>query len=158
MLPEAQEHVAALEAKETAERQATLQQTERVRMIGVLQQTIADAERRKVAPIFSNETAELSNSSMQSRVDRLANDYENRLWHELQAGRRYPLDLCSEGAIAYFCRDLILSKLPALAAKISSRDFKGEVASEEKRAAVVADCDRIISEAKVRLAELAVPS
>lgn len=154
MLPEAQEHVATMEAKETAERQATQQHTERVRMIGVLQQTIADAERRKAAPIFSNETAELSHASMQSHVDRLASDYENRLWHELQAGRRYPLDLCSEGAIAYFCRDLILGKLPALAAKISSRDFRGEVASEEKRAAVVAECERIISDAKAKLAEL----
>lgn len=154
MLPEAQEHVAALEAKETAERQAALQHTERVRMIGMLQQTIADAERRKAAPIFSNETAEMSHASMQNRVDRLANDYENRLWHELQTGRRYPLDLCSEGAIAYFCRDLILGKLPALAAKISSRDFKGEVASEERRAAVVAECDRIIVDARAKLAEL----
>lgn len=154
MLPEAQEHVAALEAKETAERQAALQHTERVRMIGVLQQTIADAERRKAAPIFSNETAEISHSSMQSRVDQLADDYENRLWHELQAGRRYPLDLCSEGAIAYFSRDLILGKLPALAAKISSRDFRGEVASEETRAAVVAECDATIADASAKLDEL----
>jgi len=154
MLPEAQEHVAALETKETAERQATQQHTERVRMIGVLQQAIADAERRKVAPIFSNETAELAHTSMQNHVDRLAADYENRLWHELQAGRRYPLDLCSEGAIAYFCRDTILGKLPALAAKISTRDFRGEVAGEAKRMAVIAECDRIIADAKAKLAEL----
>lgn len=154
MLPEAQEHVAALEAKETAERQAALQHTERVRMIGMLQQTIADAERRKAAPIFSNETAEISHASMQAHVDRLASDYETRLWHELQAGRRYPLDLCSEGAIAYFSRDLILGKLPALAAKISSRDFRGEVASEEARAAVVAECDATIADASAKLDEL----
>ena len=51
MLNIAADHINAVEAKEASFRTTELAHTERVRMIGVLQRTIADAERRKVAPI-----------------------------------------------------------------------------------------------------------
>lgn len=52
MLNIAADHIDAVEAKEAAERLAKREQTDRATLIGVLQRTIVDAERRKVAPIF----------------------------------------------------------------------------------------------------------
>ena len=48
MLNIAADHIAAVEAKDAAERLAKQQQTDRVTLIGLLQRTIADAERRKI--------------------------------------------------------------------------------------------------------------
>lgn len=50
--------------------------------------------------------------------------------------------------------DGAVPKLPALADLINSRDGRGNGISEAKRAAVVAECDKVIAEAKAKLAEL----
>lgn len=154
MLNIAADHIKAVEAKEASQRAAEQERTEKVRMIGVLQRTIADAERRKVAPIFSGEDAANTFQGMNDNVERLADEYQNDLWHARHGGRVVRLDLSSDKAIAYFFGDIIRAKLPALADQINSRDGRGNGISEAKRAAVIAECDRIISDAKAKLAEL----
>jgi len=154
MLNIAADHINAVEARETAERQAAQEHTERVRTIGVLQRTIADAERRKVEPIFANEEAATTFQVIKGNVESLAAEYQHTLWQSRHSGRGMRLDLSSDQGIAYFFGDIISTKLPALADQINSRDGRGNGISEEKRAAVIAECDRIISDAKAKLAEL----
>ena len=124
------------ENREAAERKAVMEKTERLRMIGVLQQIIAEAERRMRAPVFVNDTAEGTYQIMKSSIERLANEYETRLWHELQGGRKYPLEPDSAGAICYFFGELMLAKLPGLADRITSRDGRGQGFAEERKSAV----------------------
>lgn len=156
MLNIAADHINSVEAKDAAERLARREQTDRVTLIGVLQRTIADAERRKVAPIFSSESAETTFQGMHGNVEQLAAEYQNRLWQARQSGRGCQLELSSDQAIAYFFGDIIIAKLPALADQINSRDGRGSGINEAKRAAVVAECDATIADAKARLAELTV--
>lgn len=156
MLNIAADHINAMEAKERAERLAQQQQTERVSQIGALQRVIAEAEHRKVAPIFTSEDAALSYRNLKSRVEVLANQYERELWGARQSAQPYPLNLGDEKAIAYFFGDIIAEKLPTLAARICSRDCRGQVGDEAKRAEVVAECDATIADAKARLAALGV--
>lgn len=156
MLNIAADHINAVEAREASFRAAEQDHTERVRMIGVLQRTIADAERRKLAPIFANEDAETTFRSMKTKVENLAAEYENRLWHERQGGRKYPLDLASEAAIAFFNLDSIMAKLPGLADRINSRNGRGGGIYEEKRVETIAECEATIANAKAKLAELTV--
>ena len=154
MLNIAAEHIAAVEAKDAAERLAKQQQTDRVTLIGLLQRTIADAERRRVAPIFASEEAASTFQGMMSNVERLAAEYQHGLWQARQSGRGGNSDLSSDHAIAYFFGDIIKSRLPVLADQINSRDGRGNGISEAKRAAVVAECDATIAEAKARLSAL----
>lgn len=154
MLNIAADHINAVEAKDAAEKLARREQTDRVTLIGVLQRTIADAERRKVEPIFSSESAATTFQGMKDNVERLATEYQNNLWQSIHNARGCKLDLSSEQAIAYFFGDIISAKLPALADLINSRDGRGNGISEAKRAAVVAECDKVIAEAKAKLAEL----
>ncbi len=151
MLNIAADHINAVEAKDAAERLARREQTDRVTLIGVLQRTIADAERRKVAPIFSSEEAADTFKVMTGNVERLAAEYQHNLWQSIHSARGCKLDLSSDHAIAYFFGDIISAKLPALADKINSRDGRGTGISEAKRAAVVAECDKTIAEAKAKL-------
>lgn len=150
------EHINAMEAKERAERQAQQQLTERATQIGALQRVIAEAERRKTAPIFNSEDAATSYRNMRARVEALAQEYERNLWGARQSAQPYPMNLGDEKAIAYFFGDIIAEKLPALAARICSRDCRGQVGDEAKRAEVVAECDATIADAKARLAALGV--
>jgi hypothetical protein len=152
----ASDHINAVEAKEASFRAAEQEHTEKVRMIGVLQRTIADAERRKVEPIFSSESAAHTFKGMKDNVERLAAEYQNGLWQSVHSARGCKLDLSSDHAIAYFFGDIISAKLPALADQITSRDGRGNGISEAKRAAVVAECDKTIAEGKAKLAELSV--
>lgn len=154
MLNIAADHIEAVEAKDSAERRARREHTDRVTLIGVLQRTIADAERRKVAPIFSSESSETTFQGMHGNVEKLAAEYQNRLWQARQSGRGCQLELSSDQAIAYFFGDIISAKLPDLADQINSRDGRGNGLNEAKRVAVVAECDQIISDAKAKLAEL----
>jgi hypothetical protein len=150
----AAEHINAVEAKEAAERFAKQQQTDRVAQIGLLQRTIADAERRKTDPIFINEEAEGIFVAMKNNVDRLAADYERSLAQARQSASPCLLQLDSEGANAYFFKETILAKLPELADRISSRNGLGSGLVESKRAAVVSKCDVVIAEAKAKLETL----
>jgi len=68
--------------------------------------------------------------------------------HALQGGRPYPLNIGSEGAIAFFCGEMILEKLPGLADCISSRSGRGNGINEAKRDAVIVECERTIAEAR----------
>lgn len=147
----AADHINKVEAKQTAETIANRSRSDREALIAGLRQTIADAERRKVAPIFANEDVETTFNSMKARVENLAAEYENRLWHDLQGGRKYPLDLASEAAVAFFNLDSIIAKLPGLADRINSRSGRGSGIYEEKRAAVVAECEATIAEARAKL-------
>lgn len=151
MLNIAADHINAVEAKEASFRATELAHTERVRMIGVLQRTIADAERRKVAPIFSGEDAATTFQGMIGNVERLAAEYQNGLWQSRQCGRGTKLDLLSDQAIAYFFGDIISAKLPALADQVNSRDGRGGGINEAKRAAVIAECEATIADAKAKL-------
>lgn len=152
----AADHITATENKERSERQAQQEHTDRVCLIGSLQRTIADAERRMVAPIFANEDTATTHEIMKGHIEKLANEYEHRLWQERQGGRKHPLDLCSEGAVAYFCHDLILTKLPVLADRITSRSGRGNGVFEAKRAETIAECEATIADAKAKLAELSI--
>lgn len=154
MLNIAADHINEVEARDAAFRAAERERTEKVRMIGVLQRTIADAERRKVEPIFSSEDAATTFQGMKDNVERLAAEYQSGLWRSRQSGRGMKLDLSNENAIAFFFGDLIISKLPALADQINSRDGRGNGINEAKRAAVIAECDATIADAKERLAAL----
>ena len=154
MLNIAADHIAASEARDAAERLAMREQTDRENLITHLHQTIADAERRKVAPIFANEDAATTFQGMMSNVERLAAEYQHGLWQARQSGRGGNSDLSSDHAIAYFFGDIIKSKLPALADQINSRDGRGNGIDETKRAAVVAECDKAIAEARAKLVEL----
>lgn len=127
MLNIAADHINAAEAKEASFRAAEQEHTEKVRMIGVLQRTIADAERRKVEPIFASEEAATTFQWMSDHVAQMAAEYQNGLCHARQSGRGCKLDLSNENAIAFFFGDLIMSKLPALASQINSRDGRGHV-------------------------------
>jgi hypothetical protein len=91
---------------------------------------------------------------MIGNVERLAAEYQHGLWQARQSGRGGNSDLSSDHAIAYFFGDIIKSTLPALADQINSRDGRGNGISEAKRAAVVAECDATIAEAKARLSAL----
>jgi hypothetical protein len=154
MLNIAADHINAVEVKEAAEKLARSAQTDRVTLIGVLQRTIADAERRKVAPIFSSEEAATTFQGLKGNVERLAGEYQNGMWQSRQCGRGTRLDLSSDQAIAFFFGDIITAKLPALADQVNSRDGRGNGINEEKRVAVIAECERTITEARVKLAEL----
>lgn len=156
MLNIAAEHINAMEAKERAERLAQQQRTERLSQIGALQRVIAEAERRKIAPIFNSDDAATSYRNMKSRVDALAQEYERNMWGARQSAQPYPLNLSDDRAIAYFFGEIIIEKLPALAARICSRDCRGQVGDEAKRAEVVAECEATIADAKARLAALGV--
>lgn len=151
MLNIAADHINAVEAKESAERKANQEHAERVMQIQHLQQIIADAERRKVDPVFANEDAETTFKSMKVRIENLAAEYENRLWHDRQGGRKYPMDLASESAIAFFNFDTIIAKLPGLADRMNSRSGRGSGIFEEKRAETIAECEATIAEAKAKL-------
>lgn len=152
MLPSAQQHIADIEAKASADRKAKQDQAEGEIQIKHMHRIIAEAERRKVAPVFASDDALTTFDMMKGRVEKLAEDYERGLLHALQGGRPYPLDLASEGAIAFFGFDVILGKLPGLADRISSRSGLGSGINETKRAAVVAECDAMIADAKAKLA------
>lgn len=154
MLHISADHIEEVEAKDAAEKLARSAQTDRVTLIGVLQRTIADAERRKVAPIFSSEDAATTFQGMKDNVERLAAEYQNGLWQSRQCGRGTKLDLSSDQAIAYFFGDAIRAKLPALADQVNSRDGRGNGINEAKRAEVIAECERTIAEARAKLAEL----
>ncbi len=154
MLNIAADHINAVEARDAAFHAAERERTEKVRMIGVLQRTIADAERRKVEPIFSSEEAAGTFQGMKDNVERLAAEYQSGLWQSRQSGRGSKLDLSSDQAIAYFLGDIIIAKLPTLAARICSRDGRGHVADEATRAEVIAECDATIADARERLAAL----
>lgn len=151
MLNIAADHINAVEAKDAAERIARREQTDLVTLIGVLQRTIADAERRKVAPIFSSEEAANTFNAMNGNVESLAAEYQNSLWQKIHNGRGWKLDLVSDQAIAYFFGDIIRAKLPALADQINSRDGRGYGISEVKRAAVIAECEATIADARAKL-------
>ena len=154
MLNPAADHINAVEAREASFRAAEQERTEKVRVTGALQRTIADAERRKVAPIFANEDAATIFQVMNGEVERLAAEYQHSLWSSRQCGRGVRIDLSSDKAIAYFFGDIISAKLPALADQINSRDGLGGGINEARRAEVIAECDRIISDAKAKLDEL----
>ena len=151
---EAADHINAVEAKEAAEKLAYREQTDRVALIASLQQTIADAEFRKLAPIFSSEDAATTFRVMNDNVERLAAEYKNGLWQSRQSGRGLRLDLSSDRAIAYYFGDIISAKLPTLGDQINSRNGLGNGISEAKRAAVVAECDAAIADAREKLAAL----
>lgn len=154
MLNIAADHINAAEAKEASFRAAEHEHTEKVRMIGVLQRTIADAERRKVEPIFASEEAVTTFQGMKGNVERMADEYKNNLWQSRHSGRGMKIDLSNELAIAYFFGDSIIAKLPALADRVSSRDGRGNGINEAKRAAVIAECEATIAEAKAKLEAL----
>lgn len=154
MLNIAAEHIEQAEAKERQEKARKAAEAERLRQIGHLQQVIAEAERKMIAPIFAHESTNNVYVGMQRQLEQQANDYESRLWHNFHAGRGFKLDLSEDGAIAFFCKDSILAKLPGLAAKISSRDFRGEVLDEAKREAIIAECKSTIADAREKLAAL----
>lgn len=156
MLNIAADHINEVEAKETTFRAAEQEKTERVRLIGVLQRTIADAERRKVEPIFSSEDAAGTFQGMKDNIERLAHEYQNGLWQSRQCGRGAKLDLTTDGAIAFFLGDIIIAKLPALADQINSRDGRGNGINEAKRAAVIAECEATIADAKAKLEAMGV--
>lgn len=63
-------------------------------------------------------------------------------------------DLGSEGAIAYFLGDLITAKLPVLADCMASRSGMGTGIDESKRAAVIVEANKTISDANEMLAVL----
>ncbi len=151
MLPSAQQHIADIEAKASTDRKAKQDQAEREIQIKFMHQIIAEAEHRKTAPVFVSDEALTTFNLMKSRVESLAENYERGLLHALQGGRPYPLELASEGAVAFFGLDLILEKLPGLADRISSRSGRGSGINEEKRAAVIAECEATIADAKARL-------
>ena len=154
MLNIAADHINAVEAREASFRATEQEHTEKVRMIGVLQRTIADAERRKVAPIFASDDAATTFQGMKDNVERMADEYQKALWQSRQSGRGMKLDLSNELAIAHFFGESIIAKLPALADQITSRDGRGAGINEAKRAAVFAECDATIADAKERLAAL----
>lgn len=154
MLNIAARHIQEVEAKDAAERLVNRTRSDREALIAGLRQIIADAERRKVAPIFSSEDASTTFQGMKSNVEHLATEYQNGLWQSRQCGRGTKLDLSSDQAIAYFLGDIIIAKLPALADQVNSRDGRGNGLNEAKRAAVIAECERTIAEAKAKLEAL----
>lgn len=151
MLNIAADHIKAVEAKDAAERLVNRSRSDREALIAALRQTIADAERRKLAPIFSSEEAAGTFGVMNENVERMAAEYKHSLWQARHNARGCKLDLASEQAIAYFFGDMIRAKLPALADQINSRDGRGGGISEAKRAAVIAECEATIADAKARL-------
>lgn len=155
MLNIAAEHIQAVEAKEAAERKAEQEHTERVRTIGALQRTIAEAERRKTQPVFANEEVESTFNMLKSSLERQAEKYKQEMWQAKHSARPVLLNLGSQEATAYFNYENILAKLPALADQVASRDGRGFGIDESKRAAVIAECNQAIATAKATLAKLA---
>lgn len=154
MLPQAMEHVAALEAKDRNEREEQLARQAHDATIRQYQNAIDDAERRKTDPIFNNDDAEAAYRILHDKVERLANEYEQGMHRSRQTARPFPYDLSSEPAICYFLGDLILQKLPPLADRIASRDGRGNGIDEAKRARIVAECDEIIARNTQLIADL----
>lgn len=157
MLNIAADHIAEREEKEAAERRQKQAENDRRQQIAVCQQIIAEAERKMLAPVFVNDAARTTYDAKKVQIERLAAEYEQRLWQERNAGRGYPLDLASEGAIAYFFGEQILEKMPLLADRISSRDGRGRGFAEEKREEIVFDCQMRIAAAKAKLESLTTP-
>lgn len=156
MLNIAADHITGREEKEAAERRQKQAENERQQQIAVCRQIIADAERKMLAPVFVNDEAHTTYEAKKAQIERLAAEYECRLWNERNAGRGYPLDLASEGAIAYFFGEQILERMPHLADRISSRDGRGNGFDEGKRSGVIDDCQARIVSAKAKLESLTI--
>lgn len=156
MLNIAADHINAVEAKENAERKTEQEHTERVRTIGVLQRTIADAERRKTQPVFANEEVESIFNMLKSSLDRQAENYKQSMWNAVHSARPVQLNLGSPEAAAHFDYENILAKLPELADQVASRDGRGFGIEESKRATVIAEADKAIASAREVLAAMGV--
>ncbi len=154
MLPQAKEHIDAIERKERTEREQLLAQQSRDALVRQYHGAIADAERRKVAPCFLNEDAETPYRVLCNGVEQLAKEYEVGMRQARHSARPFPFGFDSPQAISYFFGDVILSKLPELADRISSRDGRGLGIDEGERQQVVAEWDEIISRNRALLAGL----
>ena len=144
MLPEAQEHIAAIEATDRVDRETQIALQSREAMIRQYQKAILDAERRKDDPIFSNDEAETVYHILRDKIERLSDEFVRGMNRSRLSAQPFPYDFASEHAICYFLGDLILEKLPLLADRITSRDGRGYGIDEARRARTVAECDEII--------------
>ena len=154
MLPEAQKHIAAVEAKDRAEREEQLARQTRDALIRQYQSAIDTAQRRKAEPCFLSDDAETVFHLLSADVDRLSNEYEKGLRQARQSARPFPFAFDSPQAICFFFGELMLKKLPDLADRVSSRDGRGLGIDEGERVRVVAECDEVIARNEALLAEL----
>lgn len=156
MLNPAADHIQAVEAREKAERTAKQEAARRQEAITAARNRIAAAERRKTGPVFEDEKGEFLFASLSRQVADLADDFGRQLHTAVQSGRSAKLDLASPGAVAYFLGDHIAERLPMLAANAASRHGQGRIASLEERAAIFAQADTEIAEARATLAALGI--
>ena len=154
MLPSAQEHIAAVEAKDRSEREQQLARQSRDALIRQYESAIADAERQKTEPCFLSEDAEMVFRLLSNGIARLAREYEQEMHNARMSARPFPFPISSPQAIAFFLGDTIRKKLPELADRISTRDGRGLGIDEGERQRVIAEADAVIARNKALLAEL----
>lgn len=154
MLPQAQEHIAAVERKDRSEREEQLARQSREAEIRHYQNAIRDAERRITDPVFVNDEAESVYRILHDKIERLSAEYERSMHRSRLTAQPFPHDFASEHAICYFLGDLILEKLPLLADRITSRDGRGCGFNEAKRDRITAECGETIKRNTQLLSDL----
>lgn len=116
------EHIAERESMDAARAQEKRTKAEREMQIASLRSRLDSAKRKLDEPHFSNDQARSLYRGMLDTVDALAQSYVRELHASTHSARKSEFRLDSQEAVAYFSRDAIAAKLPALAEAAMARD------------------------------------
>ncbi len=154
MYDDSQEHVAAIEAKERAERQVQAEQQQREEQIAQCRSNIARAEARKQGPFFTGEDAERTYLMLKNAIEVQADEYVRNLCAARQTAKPIRLDLASAQALAFFFGPALIQRLPELAERINQRNGRAVSVDDATRNTIIARSDAEIASNQVMLDKL----